>query len=386
MEQLALNLGAIFLAAIGTLYLQRRLYMRRRRRHLHDEAREAAGLPIGRSRRDDSATYEARRWVRPGGVAADLAVLGTSGAPPRIAALLGAANFGTALTFGQLAFARRSVLGDSLRTLAFAQRARARRRSSRGRDLEVRARPRAIRTLPPAFSISNASSVAAAAAAGRQSIALAQRLGAEDLRRLGRPEVIAALGLRDRRAAALESPSGPRLAGPLDGVGERRCGDHAVGVGPLGELRRPARRSVGGRSAAGRRRGRRRARPAAASASATDSGAGLAAGDDLEPRRPSARVAAARPRPRDRAERRSRPPSPTRPPRNASSDQASIGLPGRARPAPSGRRLRASPRSRRPRSALLRGSVRPSPWRRSAPPAARRCTPRRPPRPCRGRT
>jgi len=56
MEQLALNLGAIFLAAIGTLYLQRRLYVRRRRAHLHHEAREAAGLPLGRSRRDDSVT------------------------------------------------------------------------------------------------------------------------------------------------------------------------------------------------------------------------------------------------------------------------------------------------------------------------------------------
>jgi uncharacterized hydrophobic protein (TIGR00271 family) len=56
MEQLALNLGAIFLACIGTLYVQRRLYVKRRREHLHHEAREAAGLPIGRSRRDDSVT------------------------------------------------------------------------------------------------------------------------------------------------------------------------------------------------------------------------------------------------------------------------------------------------------------------------------------------
>jgi uncharacterized hydrophobic protein (TIGR00271 family) len=51
MAQLALNLGAIFLACIGTLYVQRRLYQRRRRAHLHHEAREAAGLPLGRSRR-----------------------------------------------------------------------------------------------------------------------------------------------------------------------------------------------------------------------------------------------------------------------------------------------------------------------------------------------
>jgi hypothetical protein len=43
---------------------------------------------------------------RTGGVAADLAVLAVAfwGATG-IAALLGAANFGTALTFGQLAFA-----------------------------------------------------------------------------------------------------------------------------------------------------------------------------------------------------------------------------------------------------------------------------------------
>jgi uncharacterized hydrophobic protein (TIGR00271 family) len=58
MEQLALNLSAIMLACIGTLFLQRRLYLRRRRAHLHLEAREAAGLPIGRSRREGSATYQ----------------------------------------------------------------------------------------------------------------------------------------------------------------------------------------------------------------------------------------------------------------------------------------------------------------------------------------
>ena len=50
-EQLALNMGAIFLACIGTLYLQRLLYQRRRRAHLHHEAREHAGLPLGHSRR-----------------------------------------------------------------------------------------------------------------------------------------------------------------------------------------------------------------------------------------------------------------------------------------------------------------------------------------------
>ena len=52
MEQLALNLGAIFLAGIGTLFVQRYLYVRRRRAHLQHGAREIAGLPLGRSRRD----------------------------------------------------------------------------------------------------------------------------------------------------------------------------------------------------------------------------------------------------------------------------------------------------------------------------------------------
>ena len=58
MEQLALNLGAIFLACIGTLQVQRHLYLKRRLKHLHHEAREAAGLPLGRSRRVGSATYD----------------------------------------------------------------------------------------------------------------------------------------------------------------------------------------------------------------------------------------------------------------------------------------------------------------------------------------
>ncbi|HEX2468511.1 MAG TPA: DUF389 domain-containing protein [Solirubrobacterales bacterium] len=50
MAQLAVNLGAIFLAGLLTLYVQRRLYVRRRRAHLDDQARELAGLPLGRSR------------------------------------------------------------------------------------------------------------------------------------------------------------------------------------------------------------------------------------------------------------------------------------------------------------------------------------------------
>ena len=52
MEQLAVNLSAILLAGIVTLFIQRRLYQRRRRAHLQHEAREVAGLPMGRSRRE----------------------------------------------------------------------------------------------------------------------------------------------------------------------------------------------------------------------------------------------------------------------------------------------------------------------------------------------
>jgi len=51
MEQLAVNLSMITLAGIATLFVQRRLYQRRRVAHLHDEARELAGLPVGASRR-----------------------------------------------------------------------------------------------------------------------------------------------------------------------------------------------------------------------------------------------------------------------------------------------------------------------------------------------
>jgi len=49
--QLALNLGAIVLAGVVTLFIQRRWYVARRVRHLRDPARQAAGLPVGRSRR-----------------------------------------------------------------------------------------------------------------------------------------------------------------------------------------------------------------------------------------------------------------------------------------------------------------------------------------------
>ena len=49
--QLALNLTAILLAGVTTLYIQRAVYVKRRRAHLHDTAREVAGLPLGRRRR-----------------------------------------------------------------------------------------------------------------------------------------------------------------------------------------------------------------------------------------------------------------------------------------------------------------------------------------------
>ncbi|HEX8083030.1 MAG TPA: DUF389 domain-containing protein [Solirubrobacteraceae bacterium] len=49
--QLAINVASILTAGVLTLWIQRLLYKRRRIRHLHDEAREAAGLPVGRSRR-----------------------------------------------------------------------------------------------------------------------------------------------------------------------------------------------------------------------------------------------------------------------------------------------------------------------------------------------
>jgi uncharacterized hydrophobic protein (TIGR00271 family) len=51
MEQLTVNLVTIVVAGVLTLFIQRRLYVTRRRKHLSDPAREAAGLPMGRSRR-----------------------------------------------------------------------------------------------------------------------------------------------------------------------------------------------------------------------------------------------------------------------------------------------------------------------------------------------
>ena len=49
--QLGINLAAIVLAGVLTLYLQRRDYVARRRRHLRDPHRADAGLPVGKSAR-----------------------------------------------------------------------------------------------------------------------------------------------------------------------------------------------------------------------------------------------------------------------------------------------------------------------------------------------
>jgi uncharacterized hydrophobic protein (TIGR00271 family) len=54
--QLLVNLTTIVAAGLLTLFIQRRIYQRRRRAHLHDEAREAGGLPLGQSRRAKPAT------------------------------------------------------------------------------------------------------------------------------------------------------------------------------------------------------------------------------------------------------------------------------------------------------------------------------------------
>jgi uncharacterized hydrophobic protein (TIGR00271 family) len=49
--QLGVNLAGIVMAGVVTLFVQRRWYVTRRRRHLRDPARSAAGLPVGRSSR-----------------------------------------------------------------------------------------------------------------------------------------------------------------------------------------------------------------------------------------------------------------------------------------------------------------------------------------------
>ncbi|MBA3301127.1 MAG: DUF389 domain-containing protein [Thermoleophilaceae bacterium] len=53
--QLAVNLGSIFAAGVLTLFIQRTFYLYRRRRHLDDPARAAAGLPEDQSKRTKEA-------------------------------------------------------------------------------------------------------------------------------------------------------------------------------------------------------------------------------------------------------------------------------------------------------------------------------------------
>ena len=53
--QLAINVVGILAAGIAVLYFQRLLYQRRRVKHLHDEARAEAGLPVGRSAHHDAS-------------------------------------------------------------------------------------------------------------------------------------------------------------------------------------------------------------------------------------------------------------------------------------------------------------------------------------------
>ena len=52
--QLALNLAGIVTAGVLTLFIQRRYYVVRRRKHLLDPVRSEAGLPVGRSTRTRS--------------------------------------------------------------------------------------------------------------------------------------------------------------------------------------------------------------------------------------------------------------------------------------------------------------------------------------------
>jgi uncharacterized hydrophobic protein (TIGR00271 family) len=49
--QLGINLAGIVAAGVLTLYIQRRYYVARRRKHLRDPVRSEAGLPVGRSMR-----------------------------------------------------------------------------------------------------------------------------------------------------------------------------------------------------------------------------------------------------------------------------------------------------------------------------------------------
>ena len=106
MLQLSVNLTAILLAGVLTLFVQRAIYVRRRRRHLSRQ-RARAGRPSARAqpagRRDllrvAAGPGMSRHAHRPAHAGCSAFAAATA-----IAAALGAANFGSALTFGELAF------------------------------------------------------------------------------------------------------------------------------------------------------------------------------------------------------------------------------------------------------------------------------------------
>ena len=56
--QLTLNLVTIFVTGFLTLYVQRRIYVARRHRHLNEASRREAGLPLGQSRRSRTESSE----------------------------------------------------------------------------------------------------------------------------------------------------------------------------------------------------------------------------------------------------------------------------------------------------------------------------------------
>ena len=110
MLQLSINLSAIVVAGVFTLYLQRVLYERRRNRHLGDRSRADAGLPADDRRTRHRATPRPPQASRKclGGCrrAAQLAILAAAfAAGVGVATIFGAINLGVAFGVGQLFFA-----------------------------------------------------------------------------------------------------------------------------------------------------------------------------------------------------------------------------------------------------------------------------------------
>ncbi len=101
--QLTVNLAAIILAGVLTLLLERRFYERRRRRHLDDMGRVAAGLPGSAASAADTDDPRSRTLAA---MIAQLAImLAALAAGTLLAVALGAVSFGVALGVGQLTFA-----------------------------------------------------------------------------------------------------------------------------------------------------------------------------------------------------------------------------------------------------------------------------------------